>query len=87
MAGTTGGSAALQGDGPNRAITSGDISEDNLPQPKSFGYRQIMQSVNNSMRSDFTGQALTPNGESPKDRRNNITASLRNAENDAGNAA
>ena len=87
MAGTTGGSAALQGDGPNRAITSGDISGDNPPQPKSFGYRQIMQSVNNSMRSDFTGQALTPNGESPKERRNNITASLRNAENDAGNAA
>lgn len=87
MAGTTGGSAALQGDGPNRVITSGDTSGDNPSQPKSFGYRQIMQSVNNSMRSDFTGQALTPNGESPKERRNNIAASLRNAENDAGNAA
>lgn len=87
MAGTTGGSAALQGNEPNRAITSGDVSEDNLPQPQSLGYRQIMQSVNNSMRSDFTGQALTPNGESPEARRSQITMNLRNAENNAGNAA
>lgn len=87
MAGRTDGSAALQDDGPNIVMTSGGASGDELPQPQSLGYRQIMQSVNDSMRSDFTSQAMTPNGESPEDRRSKITMNLRNAENNAGNAA
>lgn len=87
MAGRTDGSSALQDDGPNIVMTPGGASGDELPQPQSLGYRQIMQSVNNSMRSDFTGQAMTPTGETPEDRRSKITMNLRNAENNAGNAA
>ena len=84
MAGRTDGSSALQDDGPNISMTPGGLSEDSIPTPQSLGYRQIMQSVNNSMRSDFTGQAMTPNGESPETRRSQITQSLRGAENAAG---
>ena len=84
MAGSTEGSSALQNDEPNITMTPGGASGDDIPQPQSLGYRQIMQSVNDSMRSDFTSQALTPNGESPESRRSKITQSLRSAENNAG---
>ena len=86
MAGRTDGSSALQDDEPNITMTPGGASGDELPQPQSLGYRQIMQSVNNSMRSDFTGQALTPKGEAPEQGRSRyLKAALRNAENGAAN--
>jgi len=83
MAGRTEGSSALQDEGPNITMTSGGTSGDGVPQPQSLGYRNIMQSINNSMRSDFTGQAVTPEGESPEARRSKIRMNLRNAEDSA----
>ncbi len=83
MAGRTDGSSALQDDGPNIVMTPGGASEDDIPQPQSLGYREIMQSINNSMRSDFTSQALSSDAQAQA-RRSRITQSLRNAENGAG---
>lgn len=83
MAGRTEGSSALQDEGPNITMTSGGASGDGVPQPQSLGYRNIMQSINDSMRSDFTGQAVTPKGESPEARRSKIQMNLRNAEDSA----
>lgn len=85
MAGRTDGSSALQDDGPNIVMTPGGASEDDIPQPQSLGYREIMQSVNNSMRSDFTGQALSSDAQAQA-RRSRITQSLRSAEDNAGSA-
>ena len=69
MAGRTEGSAALQDEGPDIVMTPGGASGEGSSTPNSLGYRNIMQSVNNDMRPDFTGQAMTPDGETPEQRR------------------
>jgi hypothetical protein len=74
---------ALQDEGPDIVMTPGGLSGESSSPTQSPGYRNIMQSVNNGMRPDFTGQAMTPNGETPEQRRSKIQMNLRDAEGSA----
>ena len=83
MAGRTDGSSALQDEGPKITMTTGGKSGGDSSSSKSLGYRNIMQSVNDNMRPDFTGQAMTPKDEAPERRRSKIKMNLRDAEGSA----